>query len=244
MDKLFDKYAWQARRLPALLTLLPLALCFVAWVPKAEDAVKPLIGIVVGAGVLVLLVQFARDAGKAAEQKLFAAWGGMPSTVMLRHADRRIDSVTKTRYHAALGQLVPGIQMPSPEDEQADPAAADTVYQSCGTYLRSKTRDETKFPLLLAENMTYGFRRNLYGLKPWGIFLALIGAGGCIGKLIVEHQQKAPFSPLSVLCLAGCLVLFLIWVLAINPAWVRQAAEAYALRLLETIDQLAASLNP
>jgi len=238
VDKFFDKYAWQARRFPALIVLLPIALAAVAWDPKIEDALKPLLGIVVSTGILVLLVQFARDAGKRAEGQLVKTWGAMPSVLMLRHGDTRIDSVTKRRYHAALQKLISGIRMPNAAAEAADPAAADQVYESCCNYLRTQTRDETKFPLVLAENINYGFRRNLFGLKAWGIVSSVAGLVGCTAKVVIDYRGESAPSVLTWICLAGCTLLLLTWLFLINSVWIRQVADTYALRLLEAIDQL------
>lgn len=238
MDKLFDKYAWQARTLPALIVLSPIALAALAWEPKVEDAVKPAMGVLGSAGVLVLLSHFARTAGKRAEETLYGESGAPPSTTLLRHRDTTLDPVTKRRYHERLSRLIPESRIPTPEEEAADPAAADHVYASCGRVLRARTRDEKKFSLLFSENMSYGFRRNLHGLRPVAIMVSLAGVGGCVWKLVQDHRAHLPLSPLTVACLLGCLGLAAAWIFFINGGWVREAANDYAQRLLESIDQL------
>ena len=67
MEKLFDKYVWHARVLPAFLTFLPLLVAFLAWDAKIEEATKPLVAVAVGAGIVTLLASLARNAGKQAE---------------------------------------------------------------------------------------------------------------------------------------------------------------------------------
>jgi hypothetical protein len=106
-----------------------------------------------------------RDAGKKREQSLFASWGGMPSVAIFRHRDPRIDGITKYRYHKTLGGLVEGAKAPSVANEEADPSAADRVYQAWSTYLRVNTRDTKKYSRLFQENVSYGYRRNLWGLR-------------------------------------------------------------------------------
>ncbi|HTE20312.1 MAG TPA: hypothetical protein VK689_18255 [Armatimonadota bacterium] len=244
MDKFFDKYAWQARIFPALLVLLPIGIAVIAWVPKIEDQVKPVLGILTGAGTLVLLAHLARSAGKRAEERLVAKWGGLPSTLLLRHRDTRIDPVTKRRYHERLAQLVPGLKLSTPAEENADPMAADQAYVSCGNFLRARTRDEKKFPLLLNENISYGFRRNLFGLRPLGLLISLCGVAGCVWKLDQDLQARLPVSPLVVASLLFCVGFAAFWIFVVNAAWVRQAADDYAIRLLETIDQLLTPANP
>ena len=89
-----------------------------------------------------------------------------------RHTGRpgiRIDPITKARYHKRLADLVKGAKAPSANDEQEDPVAADGVYSAWSTYLRVNTRDTKKYSLLLQENINYGYRRNVWGLRPIGI---------------------------------------------------------------------------
>jgi len=50
---------------------------------------------------------------------------------------------------------------PAPEQEAADPEAADGFYTRAGNWLRENTRSKKKFDILFNENVTYGYRRNL-----------------------------------------------------------------------------------
>jgi hypothetical protein len=123
-----------------------------------------------GCGGIFLLSQLARDAGKNGEKALFESWGGTPSVAIFRHRDTRLDSITKARYHKTLTALVKGTKAPSVEDERVAPAAADLVYTSWSSYLRVRARDDAKkYPLVLQENINYGYRRNLWGLRTVGI---------------------------------------------------------------------------
>jgi hypothetical protein len=69
----------------------------------------------------------ARGRGKQLEEALVREWGGMPTTIVLRHADSFLDSVSKQRYHAAITAKL-GIAMPTAEEEAVDPAKADDTY--------------------------------------------------------------------------------------------------------------------
>jgi hypothetical protein len=245
MDKQFDRYDWQARIYPAILVLLPLGLFLLVWmfnlgeVPKAQDLVKLVPGSAIGACMLLFLAQLARSYGKKREQRLINDWGGWPTTLALRHRDATIDPVTKRRYHEALARLVPNVAVPTAADEAADPQGADTVYGSCVKYVKAQTRDAKEYSLLLTENIDYGFRRNLLGLKQLGKICSLAGVIGCLWRLIREVQHHGQTVPLTFLCLFVCLLLVYFWSVRINAAWVRQAADAYAARLLETLDRRA-----
>lgn len=234
MGRLFDSYTWQARVLPGLIALLPIAFAYVACVPLAIDTAKPLIGLASGAGLLVLLAQLSRAAGKKSEKMLFG--GVLPTTNLLRYADTELDAVTKARYKAKLAELVPNISMPSLDEEHSDPASADDVYTSCASFLRARTRDNAKFPLVYKENIAYGFSRNLYGLKPIGICCALVGVAACAWRAWREHLDGATPAAITLLALIGCVIMLLVWALSIRSSWVKSAGLSYALRLLETLD--------
>ncbi len=84
MFKGFDKYTVRARILPATFTVLPLAIVlFTLGVHDHIDS-KVMAG-ATSCGALLLMAQFARDAGKRKEEKLFASWDGKPTTKMLQH---------------------------------------------------------------------------------------------------------------------------------------------------------------
>ena len=54
--------------------------------------------------------------------------------------------------------------------------------------VREETRDHTAYPLLFSENITYGFRRNLAGLKPTAL----------VCNLVVDHYSHAPITKRTV----------------------------------------------
>jgi hypothetical protein len=240
MKDLFDRYAWGARVLPAFLTLMPLALAAIAWVPKVEDAVKPTLSLLVSAGAVVLLGHVARSLGTKAQKRLVAQWGAMPSVLALRHGDSMLGRTDKARYHAALARLME-IQLPTEAQEQADLAAADDVYRACTTFLISKTRDTKKFPLLFEENIAYGFRRNLLGLKVIGILLSAIGAVVCgakIGRLALSGAPDVAAMIIPLVCLLVSLGMLWVWLWIVSDSFVRQQADAYSLRLFEALEHL------
>ena len=126
--------------------------------------------------------------------------------------------------------------MPSEEDEKNDPQKADEIYESCIMYLRNATRDKKKFSLVFEENINYGFRRNMYGLRKFGIITSSINICGIfLIYYFIENIQDLVWI-ISNLILST--ILLIIWTLIINSDWVKVTADAYAERLLETIDSL------
>jgi hypothetical protein len=225
-----DRYTVQARLVPALIVALPVALAAIVVVGTVVWATVA--GAVAWAGGTVLLAQVGRDGGKRKEPALFASWGGKPTVVRLRHRGPT-NPVTLARWHSKLKKAM-GKALPTPKQEIADADDADVMYEACGTLLRGATRDQKKFPLVFNENCSYGMRRNLWGVKPLGIGIAVIGL------LVVGVVAAVDPARREIASVAGALdfVLLLGWVLVFTPDWVRVPAEAYAERLLEATEKL------
>lgn len=115
-----DPYERQARLFPALLALLPLFITVGSIYGPRLSALTNLITVVIACGGLYLLAQVSRDRGKALEGKLFAEWGGKPSTQLLRHRDRSIETTTKARYHTFLSRKL-AQALPDASEEANDP---------------------------------------------------------------------------------------------------------------------------
>ena len=129
--------------------------------------------------------------------------------------------------------------MPTPEQELANPNGADEVYQAAVALLKERTRDKQRFSLIFEANCDYGFRRNLWGMKPLGIFTAVVGTAA-VGALIVMHYRHTKVVMSSITPTATALngLLLLAWLFWVTPAWVKIAADAYAERLLAASDTL------
>jgi len=88
---------------------------------------------------------------------------------MLRHSNATYDAATKARLHTFLSKKL-SEPAPSTADEELDPARSRRFYARGGAWLRENTRDTKKFNVLFNENVTYGFRRNLLGLRVPGFY--------------------------------------------------------------------------
>jgi len=229
--------------------MLPLIIAALILSPKGLSATLITGNIVVIAllfAVMYLLASVARSRGLRVEAKLLAKWGGWPTTILLRHGDPTIDRTTKARYHAALGRLSIDLRLPSAEAEKADPAAADSIYRSATKRL-IEARKGPEYGILLSENASYGFRRNMLGMLPIAVEVALGSA--LVTSCVWCVQNHAAFSTLRSLTVAAAsnwfllaLVAFdLIWVLIllsqITPDFVLQASRGYAEALLKTLDR-------
>lgn len=229
----FDIYTLRARLFPAFLVFLPFGLGIVSLFPEKIIGWGAILSLLASCGFTMLLAQMARDPGKKKEKKLFDDWGGTPTTLLLRHREEKIDLYSLERVHRKLTELT-GILLPTKEEEQQNHSDADQKYESCIRYLREATRDKKKFSLVFSENVNYGFRRNLWSMKPIGIFLTLLGIFMALFSIVMP---KTVF-PYSMFCLLIDLLLLIWWCFSINPDWVKNAAFTYANTLIATCDTL------
>ena len=237
---IFDSYTIRARLAPALVAMLPLGLGFAAWFPVGDQLKAVPAGAIVALGLATLAAHLGRDLGKAKEPILFAMWDGAPTTTMMTFARTTLNASVIRRLHEHLRAISPEKQLPlTPEEERQDLARARQSYENATAWLREQTRDKQLFPLVAEENANYGFRRNLWAMKPAGSLSAALGAGIAISRIAVSvsgGQAVDPYVALYALIAIGLLVL---WVLRISPVWVQRAGIAYAERLLLSAERLA-----
>lgn len=246
---LLDPYSRRARFQPVIWSLLPILVVIVLLSPEFHGFWNVVGWLVICGWGPTLLAQFGRDRGKALEPVLYQLWDGKPSVAMLRYRDRRLPMATKRRYRDFLQRTVPGLRLASAEDEKIHPEQADDGYEAATSWLLTQTRDRDRFGLLFQENISYGFRRNTWGLKP----LAL--ASGAVAVAIVLGFESNVFAmglldTLSAVRVPGWMGIatgishVLIFALLVRTDWVRVAADAYARQLLASCDVLESREQP
>lgn len=242
LNLITEAYERQARLYPALLLVAPVVATAVAIMSAKLTDLQSASAALVGCGGAFLLTQLARDSGKKREPLLFQKWGGLPSVLIFRHRHSRFDSITKARYHKKLSTLVKGVKAPTPEDEEADPAAADEVYTAWSHYLRANTRDTKKHALLFQENVSYGYRRNVWGLRPIGITIsALCSIVAGVRLWFIYRSTGQPGEEVAGALVVSLLFLAL-WLFRFTEDWVRVPADAYAERLAEAVETLGGKI--
>lgn len=237
-----DPYDRKARLHPALVSALPMFVSLLSLVPEFGILWGVVSGSMLFCGMTTLLTHLGRDRGKAIELKLFEEWDGKPSMAMLRHRDRRLSASDKRRYREFIDRRIPDLKLASPRKEKQFPDQADDGYQGATSWLLAHTRDRNRFRLVFVENMNYGFRRNLFALKPWALLLDAVAVCiivfASIGPSGESNTDTLAVSVSAMVCAALSAVHALIFLAVVRKSWVYAAADAFARQLLATTDSL------
>lgn len=233
-----NTYSLKARIYPVILSLLPILIIGILFSIEFQNFYQGLGSIGLSGVLFFLFSQLGRDRGKKKEKQLWEEWGGSPTTQLFRFSNDTIDSITKKTYHDTMNKLVSSSVIPSIEEEEKSPEICDEVYKSWTKLLLSKTRDTSKFNLLFSENINYGFRRNMYGLKPFSIIVILLL---CVVIWISNYLTNNGFNFMDKSTLVQQFILMIslvFWVFVVSKEWIKVPAFSYGERLLETINEI------
>jgi hypothetical protein len=233
----FNPYERTARLYPSLIILTPIFVAVYCLFEDFRNLLTAAVGSIFFVGISYYLGKLAREIGKKKQEKLITLWDGMPSTRFLRHRDVTIDSVTKSRYHHYLKKHIKNLIIPTPEEESTNPTEADMVYESAVKWLLTKTRDTQKYSLLFRDNISYGFMRNFWALKQWGVFINIIVLVGT--ALLVYERYNFDFKLIPPIVWLSVIVnvFVIIFILLVTKETVHSKAKAYARTLLEVCDE-------
>lgn len=239
MIKNLDSYSIRARLYPAFIVLSPIIILVVFSFYKNIQVIQIVLAFLTTFGFTFLLAQLARDRGKRKEKDLYRCWGDKPTTLFLRYSQNHLNDIVRKRYFDKLEKVL-SIKLPTKEEEENNLDKADEIYNACTQYLISHTRDKEKYPLLFTENVSFGFRRNLWAMKTYAIIILLI----CITIQIAQNIKSIIydinnlFNPELLIPLSIYLLLLGVWIFVLKPNWIKDVAFEYAKRLYETLDLL------
>lgn len=233
MTGLIDRYTLLARVGPAVLVGTAACLAVTAWIPFTEWPFKLAAGTTVIAIIAMVLGQLVRDAGKAIEKALWAKWGGPPTARMLRHRDESLRPGVKASLHARMLELGFVERMPTNQEEDEDPDGADLIYQTCSDRLRNKALElkaKSPFDVVHQENISYGFRRNLLGIRPYALCIV---AASLLGAAAAFLFGRHPYLEVGGIFVVGAAILA-----SANESALKRTADNYSERLLNAVDAL------
>ena len=99
------------------------------------------------------------------------------------------------------------------------------------SWLISRTRDSSKFPLIEEENINLGFSYNLLGVKPFGIFISI---SLLILNLILLFLRI--YTIKNIIGILSNILFIIIWISFINKKLVQNCGKKYARALLSACD--------
>ncbi len=238
MSSVFDHYNQQAQVFSVYITISPIICALEALLPHGLELPLGAAGAaaaIVFIPLAFLAGQVGADFGKRLEKRLWLQWGGQPTTRFLRHLNPEFNEVTRNRLHTKLRSL--GLNIPSADDQKRDPQAADAHWEACAEELIRRTRDRKQFPLVFKGLTEYGFRRNLLGLKPFGLPLSIVALLGCLWKVWDSWSSQ---EEVTVAVTAAFLSLSFLatWVVWVKKKTVAISANRYARFLLEAAQKM------
>lgn len=231
-----DDYERSARLAPGLIALLPLPILVTAFGLKHNSVIAILVSLLITVGGPLLLAKYVRSRGRTLEKGLFEEWGGPPTSLLLTPSNSgTLDAVQAQRR--ANVERVSQVILPStplPNDD-----AAQQTYAAAVSTLRQKTYDHALFPLVFAENRSYGFERNVLAIRTEGLAVSSIGF-----VVAAVYWGLAAFSSLNaneVALLVAALVsllLIIFWIAWPTKKRVREAGNLYAEQVLDAAANL------
>lgn len=146
--------------------------------------------------------------------------------------DKTINPASKKRYYKILAERDQTF------DTFKNPDGSQIFYQCCESavrYLREKTRNN---PVIVDENINYGFYRTLYSNKPIGLVLCIFFGGlvALYSLLCFDSFSQIPVS--NYMAFSANTVLLLFWLFGVNKKTLERTAKQYAKALISTIDSL------
>lgn len=222
-----DDFDLHARYRPGLLAVLPVPITAIAIGLDKHPMTAILLSLAVTVGLPRLLVQVVRDRGTAAQVALWTAWGGSPTTQMLRLSNTDAAMADKIRWRRTLAAAAQ-VHLPATvEVEVSDPVDADARCEQVTEYARELTRDDV---LLQAENRSYNYERNLYSMRKPALLLAVAAIGGLVVDLALRARWGEQVGSIVFGLVANALVA-LGWIVLASERRVRVMADKYAHRL-------------
>jgi len=225
-----------ARVFPSIILLCPFILSIIIWYPQLISIESSLLFIFIFLVFTFFVAKIARHLGHKKEEKLLNKWGGFPTEEYLSYFDDTIDEITKARYRTNLSNAS-GIYFPSKEEElNTDSEEYKSTFRSAILWLIENTR---KNDILLQDNISYGFCRNLLGLKKIGITICFLSLVINFFNIYIQYDFLYLEIPLkiwvTILIVLGMLMGYIFYV---NEKLVRAQSEAYAKTLLKCCENI------
>lgn len=232
----FDEFTWQTRVMPVVVAAVPLFLAAIAKGFSFSGWTETGLMAAIIVAVLSLLYRIGRNLGKKCEARMVSRLGAMPTVIVLRFSDLRIDAVSKRRYHERLNKAY-DLQLPlEPAEERPED---DEQYDAAGRSLKNRANSDrdTEFRVY-QELKEYHYFRNLYGIKPIAIALYIVLTIREM-MLIPDFSLKALFlTPIPNYLPLGIFLLGIIFGCLVTAKDVEERSFSYAIALVESCERI------
>ena len=235
MDPIFDRYNRQARVFPVYIMIAPVILVLAAVLPEGLNLQLGAAAAIFFVPLAFLCAQVGADFGKRLEKPLWTKWDGPPTTRFLRHSNTEFNAVTREQLHRKLRSL--GLNVPSVDCQQRNPQAVDAYWEACTEELIKRTRNHKQFPRVFQGLTEYGFRRNLLGLKPFGLPLCIVALLICLWR-VYDGWGSQESVAVAVSAAILCFSLLAVWIVWVRENSVAISGNRYARFLLEAAQEL------
>lgn len=224
VEKFLDPYEIKARIAPGLILSVAVLVDVVITAPVLNN-----IPIFAATGIFSLaliygLGNFARARGAGIQPKLWAAWGGEPSTRFLRLRDPHFGDGLKTSIRNEIARRF-GTRLLPPDEEARNAERADREIVDSFRRVRSYLRQKDPDGLWQKHNIEYGFCRNLLACRASWVVLSLIALAFALGNAIRNGQSLVNAGSI-VGCISLLCAVYVGWFML--PTATKRAAEAYA----------------
>jgi hypothetical protein len=186
---LSDAYERKARFFPAFLTALVSTPLLVAIGVLTEHWWIALPSALVLSAVVVLISHLASAAGNRIQSGLYPRWPhDSPTNLWLLPDDQTCSAQQKQRWYEAIKRLV-GLDIVA---VATDSNELERVVNDAVRGIRARLWRCEQGTRLEIHNADYGFVRNLTGLRPIWVSLAVLSCLGCWVVYFVSSQSLAP----------------------------------------------------
>jgi hypothetical protein len=234
MKIIFDEYVWKARILVAFLVALPVLL-IAPWISRELPfSFSPILtGAIFTGAFYALMASVVREMGVRAERHLVSSWGGYPSTTIMRWRDATRSKEWKGIQHQIVYDKLK-IRLMTANEEAKDPAEADKRIADAFARIKNSIWGKPSLPTH-ADNIDYGFARNLYGCRwIWLALCTLSVATVVLNAVLLSKGLPLPELVLEILLAVG--VILVEW--GFMKSHVRHCALRYAEHAWEALASL------
>lgn len=231
-----DAYEIQARVLPAMLVVSPVAV-LVAQIALAKRNWLAMIGW--GAGLEVVLAVLVSKVGHALgarlQGRLEKEWSGLPTHAWLRATDQTHSEQQRRGWWKAL-LVLSGFDIEKAVKEN-DAAEVDRVIGDAVAACRNKLKSNKGASLVQTYNITFGFARNLAGMK-WLTLVICVACAAISAYGSFHWGFETAGTVIQLLCLAIAAVYF--W---LANGYVRHCAVRYAEFFFAAVTDIAGQIE-